>query len=224
MTSSQQSAFWDQSATTKQFAHPLDLPRFSQCVTHDAAILDYGCGYGRLCGELFDAGYRNLQGLDFSREMIRAAQARYPGLHFMHHAAERLPFDDASFDAVLLFAVLTCIPSDRAQQNLIAELARVLRPGGVLIVSDYVLQNDDRNRKRYEEHASVFGHYGTFRLTDGGVVRHHTNEWFTELFAAFAIEHRVEIDATTMNGNPATATQIWARLQNEPVTPSDADA
>ncbi|MGL5004689.1 MAG: class I SAM-dependent methyltransferase, partial [Casimicrobium sp.] len=211
-----QSTFWDQSATTKQFAHPLDVSRFSQCVPRDATILDYGCGYGRLCGELFEAGYSDLKGLDYSREMIRTAQARYPELHFAHHDAERLPFDDASFDAVLLFAVLTCIPSDAAQRNLIAELARVLRPGGVLIVSDYALQNDERNRKRYEENAATFGHYGTFLLPDGGVVRHHPQEWFNHLLAAFAIEHRVELNATTMNGNPARITQIWARVSSAP--------
>jgi SAM-dependent methyltransferase len=41
------------------------------------------------------------------------------------------PCWDACFDVVLLFAVLTCVPGDEAQHRLIAELHRVLRPGGL---------------------------------------------------------------------------------------------
>jgi ubiquinone/menaquinone biosynthesis C-methylase UbiE len=190
----------------------LDLRRFSQCVSKDASILDFGCGYGRLCAELADAGYQRVQGIDFSHEMIRAARARHPLLQFTHDDAQRLPFGDASFDAVLLFAVLTCIASDTAQKVLIAELARVMKPGSLLVVSDYALQNDERNRLRYVEHESVCGGYGTFRLGDGGIVRHHTQAWLRELLAAFVIEDQFEISAVTMNGNPATITQIWARL------------
>ena len=48
-----------------------------------------------------------------------------------------LPFADGQFDAVVLFAVLTCIADDAAQRDLIAELRRVLQPGGLLLVSDY---------------------------------------------------------------------------------------
>jgi SAM-dependent methyltransferase len=110
---------------------------------------------------------------------------------------------------VLLFAVLTCIPDDEDQHQIVAELARVLRPGGLLIVSDYLLQNDPRNVTRYEEFASESGVYGTFRLSDGGIVRHHSQEHMSELLSGFNTKDWITIDAKTMNGNPARVTQIW---------------
>ncbi|MFF4902496.1 methyltransferase domain-containing protein [Streptomyces sp. NPDC001068] len=59
----------------------------------------------------------------------------------------------AAFDAVLLFAVLTCVPDNEAQQAVVAELSRALPPGGLLYVSGLVLQDDRRSRDRYAAHA-----------------------------------------------------------------------
>lgn len=213
-TPGSQSQFWDRAAGSKVFSHPLDHDRFMREVGVDAAVLDYGCGRGRLCGELAQRGFRNLTGVDYSPEMVDAARREHPHLDFSVVDGDVLPFADARFDAVLLFAVLTCIASDVAQRNLIAEVGRVLRPGGLLLVSDYPLQTDTRNLTRYDAYAQESGGrdaYGTFRLPDGGLVRHHRREWFSDLFAGWSIVREVEFDATTMNGNPARIVQIWAR-------------
>jgi len=206
-----QSGFWDQAAAAKEFTHPLDHLRLRRALALDAAILDYGCGQGRICGQLAQLGYQNLLGVDFSEQMIRTAKARNPDLSFSVVDGRGLPYANGTFDAVLLIAVLTCIPSDAAQRSLIAELSRVLRPGGLLLVSDYPLQTDERNQGRYELFADQFGNYGTFRLSDGAVVRHHRREWFNELLAGYSIEETVELDAKTMNGNPAHILQFWSR-------------
>lgn len=213
---SNQSEFWNQSAGKKVFSHPLDHERFAQAVAHDAAILDYGCGYGRLCGELSGRGFTQLTGADFSTEMIATARRDHPSVSFTHVDGATLPFGDASFDAVLLFAVLTCIPPSTAQRALVAELRRVLKCGGLLLVSDYPLQADERNLTRYdafarETHGTNAWDYGTFRLPDGGTVRHHAMPWFDELFSRFTVEDRVEFTAKTMNGNPARIVQWWLR-------------
>jgi len=214
--SANQSEFWNQSAATKVFSHPLDHARFAQTVARDAAILDYGCGRGRLCGELAARGFTQVVGADFSTEMIAAARRDHPSVSFTHVDGATLPFGDASFDAVMLFAVLTCIPPRTAQRTLIADTHRVLKRGGLLVVSDYPLQSDARNVARYdayakETHDGEACDYGTFRLPDGGTVRHHAMSWFDELFAQFTVEERVEFDATTMNGNPARIAQWWLR-------------
>ena len=126
------------------------------------------------------------------------------------------PLDHARFtravplSAVLLFAVLTCVPSDEAQKNLLREFKRILRPGGLLLISDYPLQTDARNLERYGKFAHEPGGYGTFRLEGGAVVRHQRREWFTELLADFQVLQAVEPDVLTMNGNPARILQWWA--------------
>lgn len=209
-----QSQFWDRAAGTKVFSHALDHERLLQEIGVDASVLDYGCGRGRLCGELAQRGFRHVTGVDYSREMIEAAKHEHPGLEFSVVDGETLPFVDARFDAVLLFAVLTCIAADAAQKQLIAEMKRVLRPGGLLLISDYPLQTDARNVTRYDAYAQESGNdaaYGTFRLPDGGLVRHHHRDWFAGLLADWTIVQEVEVDATTMNGNPARIVQIWAR-------------
>ena len=66
-------------------------------------------------------------GVDFSSEMVREAQQRYPGITFEEGDAEQLPFPDASFDAVVLnFGMLHLGRPERA----LSEAHRVLRPGG----------------------------------------------------------------------------------------------
>lgn len=209
-TSTDQSGYWDRSAASKAFAHPLDHDRFARAVPRDAPILDYGCGPGRLCHELSQLGFQHVHGVDSSPVMIQLAQSRHPDLNFSVVDSGTVPFPDASLGAVLLFAVLTCIPSPEGQRQLIAHIRRVLRPGGSLVISDYPLQHDPRNRDRYARDHAEFGHYGTFRLIDGAVVRHHPPGWFEELLAEFSLDACIERDAMTMNGNPARIQQWWA--------------
>ena len=68
------------------------------------------------------------------------------------HTTQGIPRDEtaASFDAILLLAILTCIPDDQGQALLIAGLRRLLRPGRVLY-SDMPLQSDRRNLTRYTD-------------------------------------------------------------------------
>jgi hypothetical protein len=61
------------------------------------------------------------------------------------------------------------------------------------------------------QHAHTPAGYGSFRLADGTLLRHHRREWFAELLSGFEVE-QVELDAMTMNGNPARIVQLWCRL------------
>jgi SAM-dependent methyltransferase len=202
--------FWNRAAASKRFTHPLDHARFTRAITRDANILDYGCGQGRLTAELIELGYTRVVGVDSSPEMIRRAIESNPAASFIVNDGTRVPAADSSFDAVLLFAVLTCVASDDDQKNLVRELRRILRPGGLLIISDYPLQTDARNLARYEAHAAELGGHGHFRLPDGAVLRHHPRAWFDLLLADFAVVELFELEARTMNGNPARIVQLWA--------------
>ncbi|MDR3082194.1 MAG: class I SAM-dependent methyltransferase [Streptomyces sp.] len=208
--------YWDAAAATKTFTHPLHLPWLDQIGRH-AAILDYGCGYGRIMQELEQHGFGNLTGVDVSPRMISRARGLHPTMRFAAlDAPPASPCPDAGFDAVLLFAVLTCVPGDEAQRQLISELDRVLKPGGILYISDLLLQDDERNRDRYGRHADRYGSYGVFETSDGAVCRHHTRQWFSTLLAGFRTIDTRTITVPTMNGHESTGIQILAR---KPTTP-----
>jgi len=112
---------------------------------------------------------------------------------------------------VLLFAVLTCIPDSNAQRMLLAEAGRVLRRGGLVYVSDLLLNSDPRNCERYQQFAEAYGCYGVFELPEGIVVRHHQREWIEEITSSFQKLEFEPFTVTTMNGNSSAAFQYLGR-------------
>jgi SAM-dependent methyltransferase len=207
----QQTGYWNRAGAGKSFTHPLDPAWLSRLDT-SARILDYGCGYGRIAGELHRLGFTAVEGVDLSAALITRARQQWPALRFrVIDTPPTLPHPDESHDAVLLFAVLTCIPTDSGQRELVAELRRLLRPGGLLYLSDLCLQPDERNRARYEAFAAKYGVYGVFETDDGAVCRHHEPAWLRSLLAGFDQIAGRQIPVQTMNGHPAQITQLLAR-------------
>lgn len=96
-------------------------------------ILDAGCGSGPLSAALRERG-AVVTGFDLSAAMVELARRRLgPGADLrVHDLADPLPYDDAAFDDVVASLVLHYL-EDWSQP--LAELHRVLRPGGRLIVS-----------------------------------------------------------------------------------------
>ncbi len=199
--------YWDRVAPAKTFTHPLDEAWVRATIAPDARLLDFGCGYGRTLTELARLGYRHAVGVDFAPAMIARGRRQSPTLDLRSSLAE----PDGAFAAVFLMAVLTCIPDDAEQDALVAELRRLLRPGGVLYVSDMPLQSDARNVRRYAEAQPRFGVYGVFETDDGAIVRHHTDQRFDMLFADFERVAVRDVQLQTMNANPATARQLLLR-------------
>jgi HAD superfamily hydrolase (TIGR01509 family) len=206
-----QVAYWDEAAGSKTFTHPLHAP-WLDGVDRRAAVLDYGCGYGRSIGELARQGFENLVGADISAGMISRARQAHPASRFsVIGSPPALAEPDASVDVVLLFAVLTCVPGDHAQRALIAELMRVLKPSGLLYISDLLSQDDERNRDRYARNIGRYGTYGVFETGDGAVCRHHSREHLAALVSGFQVVEEREIEVGTMNGHRSTGIQILAR-------------
>ena len=196
-----QEQYWDSVSEEKDFPLPLQMEPFEQHVSRDMAILDIGCGYGRTLNELHDAGFENLFGVDFSQGMIDRGQRLHPHLDLRKSDGRTLPFDDGSFDGVILIAVLTCIAESEQQHRLMAEIERVLKRGGILYIDDYLLNTDDRNIKRYNDVKEKYGVYGIFELPEGAVVRHHTKEHIFDITAGFDRLVFETVVYTTMNGN-----------------------
>lgn len=206
--------FWEADGATKTFTHALDPALLAAYISRDARILDYGCGYGRLTAQLTAAGYQRVAGVDPSAAMIGRGRRESPRLDLAHQAELPLPERDGTYDAVLLFAVLTCVPDDAGQRAIVAELARVLRPGGVLYVSEVPIQRDARNVERYDAYDSggASRHYGTFTTPDGGLFRHHTPEHLRALLDdhGFTVAEERTGTAPTLNGHLAECLQLVA--------------
>lgn len=99
----------------------------------EARILDAGAGSGIIGRLLALLGYRNLTAVDLSPGMLERAKALdvYQQLHRMD-LGQPLRFADREFDACVASGVFTV---GHAPARALAELARVVRPGGVLIFS-----------------------------------------------------------------------------------------
>ncbi len=115
----------------------------AQALAHipEATVLDAATGTGRVPLTLLrQTGFRGrVIGLDSSRRMLtqaaRDTRAWSGRVTLIWLEASRLPFDDGSFDAVTCMEALEFMPDTR---RALAELARVLRPGGVLLVTNRV--------------------------------------------------------------------------------------
>jgi SAM-dependent methyltransferase len=102
-----------------------------------ARLLDVGCGTGHHLARYRRLGFE-VAGVDGSAEMLALARAANPGVPLQRVDLQRLPFPDATFDVVLSIEVLRYLPDPALA---LREMARVLRPGGVLVATAAPLLN-----------------------------------------------------------------------------------
>jgi len=101
-------------------------------------VLEVGVGTG-LSLETYDGALR-VTGMDYSEDMLRKARDRVARLGLRHVAglrqmdARSLDFPDASFDTVAAMHVLSVVPEPG---RVMAEIARVLRPGGQVVITNH---------------------------------------------------------------------------------------
>ena len=97
-------------------------------------VLDIGCGPGVMTEIVLERG-GTFEGLDLSTEMIREGREKFghlPGVHFAEGNIEALNAADNSYDQVICMAVIEYL---KTPDVALAEIARVLKPGGIAIVT-----------------------------------------------------------------------------------------
>jgi demethylmenaquinone methyltransferase/2-methoxy-6-polyprenyl-1,4-benzoquinol methylase len=100
-------------------------------------VLDVATGTGAVARELLERRHCAVVGLDQSPEMLAEARRRLPQtVKLVEGSAERLPFPDASFDALTFTYLLRYVPDPPAT---LRELARVVRPGGIIAGLEFAL-------------------------------------------------------------------------------------
>ena len=114
-------------------------------------ILDIACGVGYGCKILVDGGASFVIGGDISDESINYANNHYKSEknEFIKQNLEKLDFEDKAFDCVISFETLEHI---KEQKKVISELSRIIKPGGILIIST---PNKD-SRTSVEDNANIF--------------------------------------------------------------------
>jgi SAM-dependent methyltransferase len=190
-------------------------------------VIDVGCGAGALALALAPL-VREVVGVDRVPELLELARERAPGnVQFVEGDATSLPFDTASFD---LAGTLRTLHHVRRPELVIAELARVARPGGRVLVIDQLAPIDpleaypvDRfERARDPSHARLLPEIDLrqlFEANDLVLLRSRQDEERRELgayldLAACAGEARESALGLAPHGRDAyTATLGWYLLE-----------
>lgn len=133
--------------------------------------LDVGCGEGRFCRILRAEGF-DPTGLDPTAELLEAARACDSKGAYIGGRAEEMVFEDASFDLVVsCLSLIDIAAADRA----IAEMTRVLKPGGVLLVANLTSFSTARARGGWQK--NLLGHPRHFAMDRYLEVRAKWEEW-----------------------------------------------
>lgn len=134
--------FWDRWAKRYDFVMSKDGRTYAQIVDQMKRVLDrkmtvleLACGTGLLSVQLAGS-VKLLEATDFSEEMIRKAKAKAHSarLHFSVQDATSLSYASETFDAVVISNALHIMPEP---EKALAEIKRVLKPGGILIAPTF---------------------------------------------------------------------------------------
>lgn len=163
-----------------------------------ASVLDAGCGAGRHAAFFAEQGFRTV-GVDITQAMLRRAKTSSPGAAFVRGDLEALPLRSRSVDAAVCSLALCHVP---ALGTALRELARVLVPGGRLVVSD------PHGRAAF---AGGQGFYGAGGIARPRYVRNHyrqASEWIDAFTTAeFVVDACLEprMNEASAGAHPAAA-------------------
>lgn len=108
-------------------------------------VLDVACGTGDMAVELLRQGC-SVTGVDLSKEMLAIAKRKAPQAEYSLADVERLPFGDASFDAVTCaFGVRNFVHLEQG----LSEMLRVLKPGGRMVILELATPDSSLIRPFY---------------------------------------------------------------------------
>ncbi|MET9758711.1 methyltransferase domain-containing protein [Streptomyces sp. NPDC006372] len=187
-------------------ARPLDrglLDAFAELVGVGGEVADLGCGPGRVTAYLASRGL-SVFGLDLSESMLAIARRENPDLRFEQGSMLDLDLPDGSLAGVVSYYSIIHTPQNRLPE-VFAEFARVLRPGGHLLLA---FQAGDEPR-RYEE---AWGHRVALDF------RRRRPERIAPLLeaAGFSVRSRTMREADEELGEPTPQALLVARKRAVP--------
>lgn len=150
-------------------------------------ILDIGCGAGRVAVALaqIDAF---ITAVDISHELLMYAQhyahVSSRRIHVVHVDALSLPFRPQTFDLAIAMKVYCYIPTKIARLQYLHEITRILRPGGILALTQYVTPPEWIDSAYDDDYHRIAPSYTTLEVGDTFAVSDHGQthayvHWFT---------------------------------------------
>lgn len=146
---------WDTVASEVDFNLRIDVDELKRRIPLDYPILEYGCGYGRICNLLRCSGFTEVAGCDNSLAMITRGKQGYPDLKLFRNSKLKLEIPDSSFEAIIFCALLTCVPNNAKKSHIVTEAYRLLRSDGVFHVAEFCSPEE----KTFESELGVRMHY-----------------------------------------------------------------
>lgn len=115
--------------------HPWqELLRFTSEVKEGAAILDLGCGNGRLLKALPNVNF-SYTGIDENEFLLERARANFPDREFMRASLEEVELSQNSYDTIFCIATFHHLVTRRDRERLLRQCYASLKQGGTLIVA-----------------------------------------------------------------------------------------
>lgn len=183
-------------------------------IPEGSSVLEFACAGGRTAFDLEAMGFK-VTAFDIDSDAIShckaEAEEKGSSIQFLEADGRNLPFEDNSFDAVIMNAFMTMMDTRSSRMSGFLEGFRVLKEGGYLYLADFIQTWDDEAyKKRYEEHENLTGEIGTFIVTEDGSLEgeelyrahHYTRSellWYVE--TRYVVLAEKETRFMTFHGN-----------------------
>jgi ubiquinone/menaquinone biosynthesis C-methylase UbiE len=167
--------------------------RMARALAGSRSVLDVGCGGGASTEALARQEITEVWGIDPSPYLLRCAAARVPRARFVQGIAEQTGFANERFDGVACCFVFHELPP-RAADRALAEIARILRPGGRLAIVEPAAEQYQTGIWRLVARRGPLGAY--FRILARAIHEPFLAEWHRRDASGWLATRgfRVEVD------------------------------
>lgn len=176
-----------------------------------SAVLDAGCGYGRVLSHLYTMGYRNLTGIDVSETLIARARQECPTATYHVQDIRRIQLQQ-KFDLILAMGVIEYLLEDEEQRRFFQEIRQALNQNGHVVLETFVL--DRENMLDYLVGFFRTGHWGRLINGRGFECHHQSTERIDRLVSEFfEVVRRIRRKFTTWTGDECNGYSLVLRAK-----------